>query len=547
MTEQYLTPLDCLYRWEKECPEDIYLRQPRNRIWQEYSWQDVADEARQMAAALKKLNIKKGHRVAIISKNCAEWIISDLAIMMNGAISVPLYPTQSDESMQYILQHSGASVVFVGKLDNPEQVQTIIPENITQIGFNYDGIHAPLMWNDLIQQHAPLANPYHPRLDDIFTIVYTSGTTGNPKGVVNNYRSASFAATQGVNNFGLSQKDHAISFLPLAHVAERVMVELPSLYAGYTVSFAESLETFAQDVRLVNPTRFFSVPRLWSKFQMGILEKLPQKKLDVLLSIPLVSGFIKKKIRKGLGLDNANMFISGAAPLAVPVMQWFQRLGINIQEGYGMSENWAYCSVNRNEDIRLGTVGQPLNGCNIKISDIGEILIKSPATMQGYYLDEEKTHEVIKEGFYHTGDKGQLCQDGFLTITGRIKDTFKTSKGEFITPSHIENLLAENTNIEQLCVMGLGLAQPMALVVLSEQAQQKPKQQVSDELKTTLHKVNNILKSHEVLNGLIVVKEEWLPENNLLTPTLKVKRNEVAQRYQAIVNEYAEAKTVVWE
>ncbi|OUS39913.1 hypothetical protein A9R00_08705 [Oleispira antarctica] len=228
-------------------------------------------------------------------------------------------------------------------------------------------------------------------------------------------------------------------------------------------------------------------------------------------------------------------------------MQWFQRLGINIQEGYGMSENWAYCSVNRHQDIRLGTVGQPLNGCDIKISQQGEILIKSPATMQGYYLDDEKTQEVIKEGYYHTGDKGQLCQDGFLTITGRIKDTFKTSKGEFITPSHIENLLAENTNIEQLCVMGLGLAQPMALVVLSEQAQQKPKQQVSDELTTTLHKVNSILKSHEVLNGLIVVKEEWLPENNLLTPTLKVKRNEVAQRYAAIVNEYAEAKTVVWE
>ncbi len=547
MTKPYLTPLECLYKWENTRPEYIYLRQPRNRIWQEYSFKDVAYEARCMAEALRSLDVKKGDRVAILSKNCAEWIISDLAIMMLGAISVPLYPTQSDDSIKYVLEHSDASIVFVGKLDNPKHVQTIIPQKIQQIGFNYDGITAPLMWNDLVKQHDPLAQPYLPTYEDIYTIVYTSGTTGNPKGVINNYYAASFAATQGVNSFGLTQQDHAISFLPLAHVAERVLVELPSLYAGYTVSFAESLETFAQDLQLVNPTRFFSVPRLWTKFQMGILEKLPQKKLNLLLSIPFVAGLVKKKIRKGLGLDNSNMFISGAAPLAVSVMEWFARLDIHIQEGYGMSENLAYGSVNRSEDNRFGTVGQPLEDCEIKISDIGEILIKSPATMQGYYLDDAKTKEVLKDGFYHTGDKGELCEDGFLKITGRIKDTFKTAKGEFITPSHIENMLVENTNIEQLCVLGLGLPQPMALIVLSEQAQTKPQQQVSDELTITFNKVNKTLNSHEVLNGLIIVKEEWLPENGLMTPTLKVKRNEVAQHYQEIVEQYAESKAVVWE
>ncbi len=547
MPEQYLTPLDCLYKWEKTRPNDIYLRQPRNRIWQEYSWKDVADEARRMAAALAELDIKKGDRVAIISKNCAEWIISDLAIMMNGAISVPLYPTQSDETIQFVLEHCGASVAFLGKLDNPQHIQKLIPAKIRQIGFNYPGIDAPLMWNELIKHFSPLVNAYHPTLDDIFTLIYTSGTTGNPKGVVNNYRSAAFTVTQHVKTFALKQKDHAISFLPLAHVAERVMVELPSLYAGYTVSFAESLDTFAEDVCLVKPTRFFSVPRLWTKFQMGVLEKIPQKKLDTLFKIPLVRGFIKKKILRGLGLDNAVMCISGAAPLAASVIQWYQRLGINIQEAYGMSENWSYGSANRVDDIRIGTVGQPLPGCEVKISELGEILIKSPATMQGYYLDEEKTREVIKDGYYHTGDKGQLCKDGFLTITGRIKDTFKTSKGEFITPSHIENLLAENTSIEQLCVLGLGLAQPLALVVLSEQAKTKPQHEVAHELRNTFCSVNRKLESHEVLNALVVVKDNWLPENGLMTPTLKVKRNEIADHYQATIEKHAESKTVVWE
>ena len=547
MHEPYLTPLDCLYKWEKTRPNDIYLKQPRNRIWQEYSWKDVADEARSMANALADLDVKKGDRVAIISKNCAEWIISDLAIMMNGAISVPLYPTQSDEAIQYVLEHSGAAVAFLGKLDNPEHMQKIIPVNIKKIGFNYEGIHAPLMWNDLIKHFAPVVKPYHPTLDDIYTLIYTSGTTGNPKGVVNTYSAASYAATQNLTNFSVNSQDHVLSFLPLAHVAERILVELPSLYGGFTVSFSESLETFPQDLWLVKPTRFFAVPRLWTKYRMAILENIPQKKLDILLSIPLVSGYIKKKIRKSLGLENATICASGAAPLAMPVLQWFKRLGITIQEGYGMSENWGYASFNTVGNIQLGTVGKPSPGADIKISEIGEILIKSPATMQGYYLDEEKTREVIKDGYYHTGDKGQLCKDGFLTITGRIKDTFKTSKGEFINPSHIENLLAENTGIEQLCVLGLGLPQPLALVVLSAQAKAKPQQQVTEELRHTFDKVNSVLKSHEVLNGLVVVKDEWLPENNLMTPTLKVKRNEVADRYQAIIQKYADSKTVVWE
>ena len=547
MTHNDITPLDCLYKWEKLVPNKVYLRQPRNRIWQEYSWKQVADEARSMAAAIADLNLEKGSRIAIISKNCAEWIISDLAIMMSGCISVPLYPTQSDESIQFVLEHSGASLVFVGKLDNPEQIQRIVPDNITQIGFNYEGIHAPLMWNDLIKKYAPIENAYQPKMDDIFTITYTSGTTGHPKGVVNDYKSASFVLNNSVKQFNLTPNDHSMSFLPLAHVAERVMVELPSLYVGFTVSFTESLATFAQDLRMVNPSRFFSVPRLWTKFQMGILEKMPQSKLDTLLSIPLLSWYVKKKIRKGLGLDNAKTFISGAAPLSPSVMEWFSRLGINIQEGYGMSENWAYGSVNPKDDIRIGTVGKAMPKSEIKISEIGEILIKSPATMRGYYLDEEKTSEVIINDFYHTGDKGEICKDGYIKITGRIKDTFKTAKGEFITPSLIESLVLENTHIEQVCVMGLGMPQPMALVVLSEQAQTLSKAEVNHGLETTLATVNKQVKSHEVLNGLFVVKDEWLPENGLMTPTLKVKRNEVAAYYQSLVEEHAEAKAVIWE
>ena len=548
MSEYELTPLDHLYRWEQDQPDRVYLRQPRNRQWREYTWKEVADTARRMAAALQDQGVEKGSRVAILSKNCAEWIMADLAIMMSGAISVPLYPMQSDDAVSYVLEHSGASVIFVGKLDNSPQVRAMLPDSITQIGFNYEGTKADLMWDDLVRKYEPTTKPYHPELDDTFTIVYTSGTTGNPKGVVHDFRSATFVAVNGIKEFGLSTEDRSLSFLPLAHVAERVLVEIPSIYGGMVVSFAESLDTFAEDIRLVEPTRFFSVPRLWTKFQMGILEKVPQEKLDKILGIPLLGWFVKRKIRKGLGLHKADMFISGAAPLPVSVMEFFSRLGINIQEGYGMTENWAYGSINRREDIRVGSVGQLMTGGEVKISDDGEILLRSPATMKGYYLDDEKTAEVIcDEGYYHTGDAGEVCSDGFIKITGRIKDTFKTSKGEFITPTIIENLLSQNTSIEQLCIVGLGMPQPMALVVLSEHARSRPKAEVTKELEATHKEVNAKLKSHEVINGMIVVKGEWSPEDGFMTPTLKVKRNEVFSHYKDILEKNAESKAVVWE
>jgi len=547
MTNNYKTPLECLYHWEKTASNHVYLKQPRNRQWYEYTWKEVGQQARRMASALADLGLERGDKVAIISKNCAEWIISDLAIMMGGYVSVPLYPLQSDDSMRYVLEHSGSKVIFVGKLDNPKQVQSILPNNITKIGYNYDGIHTELKWNDLIKEYDPIAKDHYPAMDDIFTIVYTSGTTGNPKGVVHTYKSASFSGSNGVKTFNVNQQDSYLSFLPLAHVAERILVELSSLYSGAEVSFAESLDTFAEDLQIVSPTRFFSVPRLWSKFQMGVLEKLPQKKLDKLLRIPLLNRVVKKKIRKGLGLDNSTMVIAGAAPMPIPVLKWFAKLDIHIQEGYGMSENFAYGCINRKESIRMGTVGTQMPGGEVKISEEGEILFKSDALMEGYYLEDEKTAEVIKGGYYYTGDAGFIDDEGFVKVTGRIKDNFKTSKGEFVEPAKIEGLLAENTDVEQICVVGLGMVQPICLAVLSEAAREKSKDVVHEDLKKTLSTVNSALQSHEVLNGLIVVKDDWTPENGFMTPTLKIKRHEVSTRYKDLVEQHAECKEVVWE
>jgi len=547
MTTEFPTILEKFYYWEQTTPNDVFLRQPINRIWREYTWEEVGNQARRIASALKDLGLPEGSRIALISKNCAEWFIADLAIMLNGFISVPLYAQQPDDAMRYVLNHSGAEVVFVGKLDDPAHIQSIIPDNITQIAMPYEGVSTELQWNDLLTKYSPLAENYYPTLDDIFTLIYTSGTTGNPKGVVHTYRKPAFVIEHGMPEFNVKRKDSLFSFLPLAHVVERMLVEVGSFYTGNTVSFSESLETFSQDLYQVQPTVFFSVPRLWTKFQFGILEKMPQGKLDKLLSIPLINGFVKKRIRKALGLSRAHLILSGAAPVPVPMMEWFGKIGINIQEAYGATEALCYGFFNRKDDIRMGTVGKPLPELDVKLDENGEILLRCGSVMVGYYMEPDKTEETMVDGYYRTGDVGEFDNDGYLKITGRIKDAFKTQKGEFVSPAEIENKFAENTFIEQICILGRGLVQPLALVMLSESAQSHPKQYVHKKLKHTMDKINQDLKSHEVLNGMIVVKDEWLPDNGFMTPTLKIKRNIMEKYYQPLMEQYSECREVVWE
>jgi len=547
MTKKFPTLLEKFYFWEQTAPNDVFLRQPINRQWREFTWKEVGDQARRIASALKDLGLPAGSRVAIISKNCAEWFIADLAIMLNGYVSVPLYAQQPDDAMRYVLSHSGAKAAFVGKLDDPAHIQSIIPEDITQIGFPFEGISTELRWNELLNKYPPLTENHYPELDDVFTLIYTSGTTGNPKGVVHTFKHPAFVVENGLPVFNVTRKDRLFSFLPLAHVAERMLVEVSSFYVGGTVSFPESLETFSQDLCDVEPTVFFSVPRLWTKFQLGVLENMSQEKLDKLLRIPVLSWFVKKKIRKALGLNKAHLVLSGAAPVPVPMMEWFGKIGIHIQEAYGATEAFCYGFLNRKDDIRMGTVGKPLPGLEAKIDENGEIMMRCGSVMVGYYLEPEKTEETLEDGFYRTGDIGEFDSEGYLKITGRVKDAFKTQKGEFVSPAEIENQFTENTLIEQICVLGRGFVQPLALVMLSENAQTQPQDKVQQELQKTMDKINKTLKPHEVLNGVVVVKDEWLPDNGFMTPTLKIKRNVMEKYYQALMEEYAECRSVVWE
>lgn len=543
-----LTPLDAFQTGVERLGERVYLRQPINGKYIEYSWNETARQARNVAYQLTQMGVNAGDKVAIWSKNCAEWIVADLAIMLVGAVSVPLYPGQSKSNVHYVLEHSEAKFLFVGKHDDDSHVINSIPEGFPTIGFQYFSGSTTYDWSIMVAVEAAESFvPHQQNLNDVMTIIYTSGTTGQPKGAVHSCRSFAAAANNMVQALDIDLNDRSISFLPLAHVAERLIVEGQSFYAWFSISFAESLDTFTQNVIDAKPTSFFAVPRLWAKFQEGIVAKVgSEKKLDFLLSLPIVGYFIKRKIRKGLGLSHARLLGCGASPIPKAMLEFFDKLGMPIMEGYGMTETLAYGTAATPKARKVGAVGKALPQCQIKISEEGEVLFKSPTLMEGYYKAPEKTNEVMVDGFYRTGDKGRLDARGFLTITGRVKELFKTTKGKYVAPAPIEGLLAAHPHIEQVCVMGSGKDQPVAIVELSETARGMKQLDVAEAIYHHLQATNEDLEHHERVSQILLTQVMWTVEAGFITPTLKVRRDQIEDHFLHVLEQMPAEEPIVW-
>ena len=540
---KYLSPLEMMYKWEIEKPNEIYLNQPINGIWHNWTYKEVMLEVRKMASYLISLNLRENSKIAILSKNCAHWIMSDLAIMMSGHVSVPLYPNLSSKMLNKILIHSESEILFVGKLDNFDNMRGGIPKGIRCITYPYYSQKYP-KWDELTNDVEPINENVIRNELELSTIIYTSGTTGDPKGVMHKFRNFSFSATNAVKAAGLKD-DVFFSYLPMCHIAERLLVEMGSIYSGGKVYFVESIDTFSDNLSAVSPTVFLGVPRIWTKFQQGILSKLSQKKLNFLLSIPLISIIIKNKIKKGLGLQKAKNIFTGAAPTPIPLIEWFKKLDICIQEAYAMTENTCYSHVTLSDKIKIGYVGKALPLCQVKLSDNNEILIKQGCLMDGYYKDTVLTNEIIKDGWLYTGDEGEIDSEGFLKITGRVKDIFKTSKGKYVAPSPIEMALSSNKNIEQVCIVGTGIPNPIALVTLSEIGLNKSKSDLSQSFENTLNIVNDKIESHETINKIVILNKEWTVENGFLTPTMKIKRKSIEKLYKNNYIEWYESETII--
>lgn len=553
MVDAIRLPLEVFYERETRHPNKRYLVQPLpGGQLQELSWADVGEQARRAANWLRGRELPQGSRVAIISKNCAHWIIADLAIWMAGHVSVPLYPNLTADSVRQVLEHSEAALAFVGKLDDWASMAPGLAETLPTIGlplrpdgeFNY-------LWSDL-QACTPIQDQPIRAADQLASIIYTSGTTGMPKGVMQTFGSFGFAAGNATRLFGVGEQDRVLSYLPLCHVAERMFVELSSIYSGQTVFFADSLETFLEDLKRARPTVIFGVPRIWTKFQMGVYGKMPAQRLDFLLKLPLIGPRVGRKVLAGLGLDAVRYALSGAAPVPEALLDWYQRLGLNVLEVYGMTENCGYSHVCRPGKFKPGWIGQNSTGVEVRIAENGEVQVRSGATMLGYYKEPGKTAEVLTaDGFLRTGDKGEQDAEGNLRLTGRIKEIFKTSKGKYVAPAPIENRLAVHSRIEQVCVVGDGLPQPMALCVLSERGRQEAangsRAELEDSLKRLLEEVNLTLDQHERLQRVVLVQDSWAVDNGFLTPTLKIKRNVIEGTYGSRFAEWSDCRdAVLW-
>ncbi|VVP63950.1 AMP-binding protein [Pseudomonas fluorescens] len=550
MSAAFRLPLDVFYEREARHPRQRFLVQPIGGGQVEtLTWADVGHQARCAAHWLRARELPPGSHIALISKNCAHWIIADLAIWMAGHVSVPLYPNLTADSVAQVLNHSESVLAFIGKLDDWPSMSTGVPTGLPTISLP---LHPPgdfdFSWAEL-ERSSPIQDDPRPAAEQLATIIYTSGTTGLPKGVMHSFANLGFATSRGTQLFGLNENDRLLSYLPLCHVAERMFVEMASIYTGQTVFFAESLDTFITDLKRARPTAMFGVPRIWTKIQMGVYSKIPAKRLDWLLSLPFIGKRVGHKVLAGLGLDALRVALSGAAPVPQTLLAWYQKLGLDVLEVYGMTEGCGYSHICLPGEYKQGWIGKPCPDVEVRIDASGEVQVRSQANMLGYFKEPQKTAETLTaDGFLRTGDKGEQDAEGRLRLTGRLKEIFKTSKGKYVAPAPIENRLAVHSRIEQVCVVGDGLSAPLGLCVLSSVNQEEPRASLHSSLEKLLEEVNAVLDKHEQLRRLVVVKDSWAVENGFLTPTLKIKRNVIEDTYGARFEEWsARSEAVLWQ
>lgn len=533
--------IEYFYFWEENTPDSVFLRQPNGNEWITLTFKEAGMEARKMATALQKQGLQQGDHIGIYSKNCYHWVLADLAIHMGGYVSVPYYASLPKDQLKTVIDLSDLKALFVGKLDNWGTREEILPQGLKVIKFPHypDNAEIPIGidWDELIEENKPLKENYIPNLDDLWTILFTSGTTGLPKGVMHIHRSPALIMhherqTDWVGVFHI-KNSRFFSYLPLNHAGERIGVESTAITVGGSISFVESIDTFVKNLRETQPTLFFSVPRIWNKFYQGILEKIPKKQLDFYLKVPILRNVIKNKILEGIGLKHVKVAATGAAITPAFVKEFYKKLGIHLIEAYGMTELCGSITNSIDLNSPFDSVGKVVPFAELKIDpEDGEVLIKTPYMMKGYYKDPEKTNEVLKDNWMHSGDIGHITEDGFVKITGRKSDAFKTSKGKYIVPNPIEEIILANDYIEQVCVVGLGLPNPIVLVQLSEVGMTTSKDIIEESCEETLDNLNKKLPNYERIKVMVIIKKEvWSEENKLLTPTLKIRRNEIHIKY----------------
>ena len=560
---------ELLLRHARERPDAPALREKRRGRWHEYTWADYARRVARVAGGLRELGVEPGDRVAIHGENRPEWVIADLAIQGIGAISVGVYPTSPAAEVEYLLAHS-ESVVLIAedeeqldkalavreRLPALRRIVLIDPRNVRELG-------DAMTWEQL-EGHEPL-DDYGQGLDpgETAVIVYTSGTTGPPKGAMLTHANLTWAAGTFQRAFRTGPDDEVLSYLPLCHVAERLGSVINGLGTGYVVNFGEGGESFAHDLRDVQPTLFAAVPRVWEKMLATVEIKMADasrlKRWSYRTARRLAPGraadvLALRALRDKLGLGRAERAICGAAPIAPQVLEFFWGMGVPVYEIYGQTENTAVCTLMPFDDVRIGTVGKPLEGVELRIAEDGEILTRSPAVFAGYFKDPEATAATVDpEGWLHTGDVGRIDEHGYLTITDRKKDVIITAGGKNVSPSEIENRLKVSPYVREAMVVGDRRRYLVALIgieadTVSDWAARQGlafttygdlsrKPEVRELVGGWVEEVNRDLAQVETIKRFALLEKELDHEDGELTATLKVKRRALEQRFEKQIAE----------
>ncbi|MCM4156536.1 AMP-dependent synthetase/ligase [Gramella sp. AN32] len=577
---------DFPYYQLKNFPLDKAFGTKYNGVWKTISTQEYIDQANTISRGLLNLGVQPNDKIAIISSsNRTEWSIMDIGIMQLGAQNVPIYPTISEEDYEYVLSHSGAIYCFVSDKEVLEKVNKIKANTQMKEVYSFDEIPGCKNWKEILESGENKSNQAEVdglkekvTKDDVATIIYTSGTTGRPKGVMLSHNNIVSNVLGSAPRVPFETGTYvALSFLPVCHIFERMILYLYQYYS-VSVYFAESIESISENLKEVKPHVITAVPRLLEKVYEKIIVKGTAlegiKKNLFFWAVELgleyepygANGFwyefklkIARKIifskwKEGLG-GNIELIVSGSAALQPRLARVFAAAEIPVMEGYGLTETSPVIAVNdeREGGFKIGTVGRVLDNVEVKIADDGEILAKGPNIMKGYYKDEDKTNEVIDaEGFFHTGDIGELDSDNFLKITDRKKEMFKTSGGKYVAPQLLENTMKQSRFIEQIMVVGDGEKMPAALIqpnfdFIKDWARKKKIDLGDDSTKSIAE--NNMVKERiqqdidfynekfgkwERVKTFELTPEVWSVEENHLTPTMKLKRRNIRERYKEL-------------
>ncbi|MDR5708825.1 MAG: AMP-binding protein [Armatimonadota bacterium] len=587
---------DRFLRAVRERAGRVALQHKRRGLWQPVTWEEYGRSAEEIARGLVALGLQRGEAAAIIGQNRPEWLFCDMGIQLAGGISVAVYTTSPPEQCAYVLGHSESRVFFVEneeQLDKALIIRSQLPHLRTIVVMDPEGLEGfadpQVMTLDELRALGRAlgdAGVLEARLreveeEDVAVLLYTSGTTGPPKAAMLTHRNLLWTAQAlGAAN-PLYPTDTALSFLPLAHIAERMLSLYLPLVWGYTVHFAESLETLFQNLQEVRPTILFAVPRLWEKLYAQVelhmraggvdflkrtayrtavhfgrrhaLSRLAGQPIPASLRVAhaLSEALVLRPLRRRLGLDRVRFAVSGAAPIAPEILEYYHAIGVPVREVYGQTEGSGPTTIHHGDRIRLGTVGQPLPGVEVRIAEDGEILVRGPNVFAGYFKDPEATAQALRDGWLHSGDVGEMDAEGFLRITDRKKDILINAYGKNIAPAYVENKLKASPYIHDAVVIGDRRPYLVALIVLDEDhvarwaqehripfttfADLSMNERVQELLEQEVQQVNRALSPPEQVKRFAILPKRLYEEDGEITPTLKVKRKVIAERYADLI------------